>query len=115
MAQADAAAMQRTVSKLHDMIPGNLIRRVVQQYEHELYLAELAKNPRVMALAGLKVHDPGIPWPYAYRKHGKFYLQSNDRVRAQALLDDQNAKWVVYSRQRRPSNDPADVMIQRVR
>jgi hypothetical protein len=91
------AALQATIKHLDFMMPSQ-VRQVVERYIYEQWRTEIAKNPHVKALAALKVGGPSIPWDRtADLRQGRYsYLQSHDRYRAQALLDDPDARWVVY-------------------
>lgn len=111
----DAAAMQRVIAHYSATIPAAHVRRVVERYCHEQWLGEVAKNPRIMLLASLTPGGKGTPWPYVYtNRHGRQYLQSADRYRAQALLGDPEAKWQIYYSRQRVSEGKSDVMIRRV-
>ena len=97
----DAVALARTVEGLDEIVAASFVVKIVERYVREQWLGEVRKNARVMALAGLKVGGTGIPWRWGTpdgrkRSKDKLYLQSVDRYRAQAVLDDPKAKWEMY-------------------
>ena len=101
-------ALAATLKAL-DYLPASQVVQIVERYEREVWLTEVAKNPRIVALAALEVGGKGVPWSWGTapgprrttptsggRTQPKLYLQSVDRYRAQALLDDPEAKWEIY-------------------
>lgn len=116
-----APALVERVVEHFDYLPASIVRKIVERVRYEMWLAEIAKNPAVVALAALKPGGKGIPWDRAQKRHGpgfagRVYLQSADVERARALLNDPEARWHVYfSKQRLSAGHDSDVMVRRIR
>lgn len=79
-----------------DMVPASIVGKIVDRYVYEQWLGEVRKNPRIRALADLPVGGRGVFWPWGSKRGTGLYLQSADRYRAQAVLDNPKAKWEIY-------------------
>lgn len=75
-----------------DHIPRTQIDEIVAALSQELWLRELYKNPRIMALAHMKVGQR-INWWHA---DARGYMQSADKQRARAVMDEPQANWRLH-------------------